>query len=130
MNGKERVLAALRLEKPDRVPYMELAVDGSLVQKILGNLPATAKNIVEALKLDGYGANVYPQLAARFGSAGNGEMHYVGGKIRGSQDMDLAVPGDVWKDAGNFDHVKRLVEEIGKTHGCLRPPILGWIRCC
>jgi hypothetical protein len=36
MNSRERVLAALRREEPDRVPYCELAVDRALAQRLMG----------------------------------------------------------------------------------------------
>lgn len=36
MSPRERVMAALRLEVPDRVPFCELAVDRALAQKLLG----------------------------------------------------------------------------------------------
>jgi hypothetical protein len=32
MASRQRVLAALRLEKPDRVPYLEIGVDPALAQ--------------------------------------------------------------------------------------------------
>lgn len=125
MNSKQRVLAAMQLQEPDRVPYVELGIDGRVTSKILGDKPLTASNIVKELKLDAYGANVYPQLAAEYGSAGDGDVHYVGGKLTGSQDLHLAVPGDAWKDPANFDHVKRLVEEIGQTHAVFAATNIG-----
>lgn len=36
MNSSERVMAALRREIPDRVPYLEIAVDQSLAQELMG----------------------------------------------------------------------------------------------
>ena len=36
MNPRERVLAALNGEEPDRVPYCELGIDRSLAQKLMG----------------------------------------------------------------------------------------------
>lgn len=125
MNSKERVLAALNLKEPDRVPYMELGIDGRIARQVIGDNPETVTNIVNALKLDGYGATVYPLLAAEYGSAGDGDVHYVGGKLTGSEDIGLAVPGDVWKDIKNFDHVKRLVEEIGDTHAVFAATNIG-----
>ena len=34
MNARQRVLAALRREEPDRVPYCELAIDRALARGI------------------------------------------------------------------------------------------------
>ena len=36
MNSRERVLAALAGDEPDRVPYCELGVDRALAQKLMG----------------------------------------------------------------------------------------------
>jgi uroporphyrinogen-III decarboxylase len=37
MTSRERVLAALRLEKPDRVPYLEIGIDPALAEQLLGH---------------------------------------------------------------------------------------------
>jgi hypothetical protein len=42
MTSRERVLAALQRRQPDRVPYLELFVDRSLAQKLLGWSEAVA----------------------------------------------------------------------------------------
>ena len=36
MSSRDRVLAALRREEPDRVPYCELGVDRALAQTLMG----------------------------------------------------------------------------------------------
>jgi hypothetical protein len=36
MNSRERVLAALRGEELDRVPYCEIGIDRALAQKLMG----------------------------------------------------------------------------------------------
>ncbi len=36
MTSRERVLAALRREEPDRVPHCELGIDRALAQKLMG----------------------------------------------------------------------------------------------
>jgi len=39
MNSRERVLATLKMQKPDRVPFVEMTVDNVFIQKYLGNNP-------------------------------------------------------------------------------------------
>ena len=60
MNSRERVLAALNRQEPDRVPYCELAVDRALAQVLMGwgkpqgqaaNLEANAYSVDEANNL-------------------------------------------------------------------------------
>lgn len=49
MNSRERVLAALRREEPDRVPYCELGVDPALARKLMGwGGPITQARNIEA----------------------------------------------------------------------------------
>ena len=36
MNARERVMAALRREEPDRVPYCELGIDRALARQLMG----------------------------------------------------------------------------------------------
>ena len=36
MNSRERVLAALRLEPVDKIPYVELHADKALISRLLG----------------------------------------------------------------------------------------------
>lgn len=57
MNGRERVLAALRLDQPDRVPIIETSVDPKVIEGIVpgGDMPA----FVEALDLDAIGSGPY-----------------------------------------------------------------------
>ena len=43
MNSRERVLAALRCQQPDRVPYCELGIDRALAQKLMGWGPGTSQ---------------------------------------------------------------------------------------
>ncbi len=45
MNSLERVLAALNLEKVDKVPYVELHVDRELVCRLLDRTEPTGRRI-------------------------------------------------------------------------------------
>ncbi len=57
MNGYERVLTALRLGQPDRVPIVETSIDPKVIDGIVpgGDVPA----LVEALDLDAIGCGPY-----------------------------------------------------------------------
>ena len=60
MNSRERVLTALKLQKPDRVPFMELGIDYDIGARILGKNDYTQFELAEFLKLDGIGTTCYP----------------------------------------------------------------------
>lgn len=111
MNSKERVLCALRGEKPDKTPFMELAVDN-----IFGGIPYTYENIVNILGLDGFGERIYPKIYVETKTGSDGVDYITGGKITGSADMGTVDPGDAWKDDRNFDNFRRVVDAIGKEH--------------
>ncbi|MHA1688789.1 MAG: uroporphyrinogen decarboxylase family protein [Promethearchaeota archaeon] len=50
MNSIERVLAALNLEITDRVPIHTIAVDGNLVDEVIGKNPKTAFDLINDLR--------------------------------------------------------------------------------
>lgn len=108
MTSKERVLTALRGEKPDKVPFIELSVNN-----IFAGEPYTYENIVNILGLDGYGERIYPKIYVNTKRDSEGRDIIVGGKITGSADMHMVDPGDAWKDERNFDHFRRMVDAIG-----------------
>jgi hypothetical protein len=39
MTSKERILAALKRQEPDRVPFCELAIDRALAERLMGGPP-------------------------------------------------------------------------------------------
>jgi len=51
MNQKERVICALELKQPDRIPVLEWSVDERIRKKIIKN--STILDVVEYLDLDG-----------------------------------------------------------------------------
>lgn len=53
MNGYERMMAAIRLREPDRVPIMEWSIHPNVIQGICPG--GTIYDLVEALDLDGIG---------------------------------------------------------------------------
>jgi len=56
MTPRERVLAALRLEQPDRVPWVDNGIDDRLQIQIMGGTNFTPGDLCRKLKLDGFGA--------------------------------------------------------------------------
>jgi uroporphyrinogen-III decarboxylase len=50
MTNKERILAALNLEKPDRVPTHTVSLDGNLVDEIFGKPKKNAFDVMQEMK--------------------------------------------------------------------------------
>jgi len=114
MNSRERVMAALRREVPDRVPYLEIGVDQSLAQELMGwprsgsvtggslkKNPYTveeAKALSRKLGMD----NVYFVLRAPdvaiLGTGKDGRTFPVDGRIKSEADLELIRLPDPTQD--------------------------------
>jgi len=114
MSSRERVMAALRREEPDRVPYCELAVDRALAQQIMGwgqptsqaaNLEANAYTIEEAkalatrLQLDNLCFVMRAPVYARKLPGQDGRLFYGDGLIQTDADFDKLELPDPHNDA-------------------------------
>lgn len=128
VTGRERVLAALRQEEPDRVPYMELLVDEGFGLRLLGRPPAAAPPLMSgtapvtcaffggqsyepvelaaAMGLDGYCMSIQPRIYFATKVAG-GQTYVVDGLIKRRADLklvDLPDPDDerIYEPAREF----------------------------
>ena len=114
MNSRERVMAALRREIPDRVPYVEIAVDQSLAQELMG-WPRTGSATGGSLKKNPYTVeeakalsrklgmdNIYFVLRAPdfaiTGTGKDGRIFPVDGRIKNEADLELIRLPDPKKD--------------------------------
>lgn len=110
MNSRERILAALALKQPDRVPFADYAED-SIRKKIMGreNFSAVefAKTIgFDAINLDqDYTAPVFCRKQII-----NGREYLLDGMIKTDRDLDLMVFPDPM-DESFYDPAKRFIEE-------------------
>ena len=114
MNSRERVMAALRREIPDRVPYLEIGVDQSLAQELMGwpksgsatggslkKSPFTveeAKALSRKLGMD----NIYYVLRAPdmsiLGTGKDGRTFPVDGRIKSEADLQRIQLPDPTRD--------------------------------
>lgn len=114
MNSRERVLAALRREQPDRVPYCELGVDRSLAERIMGwgqpmsqasNLEANAYTVEEAkalaarLKMDNISYVLRAPVYTHKVPGKDGRLFYGEGMIRSEADLELLKLPDPHADS-------------------------------
>ena len=125
MTSRERVLAALRREEPDRVPYCELAVDRALARQLMdwggptsqaADLETNtygvqeAKAIAAALKIDNIGYILRAPVYAQKVPGIDGRLFYGEGLIHSEADMamlDLPDPYDDALYAGAEEFVKQ-----------------------
>lgn len=122
MCSRERVLAALRREVPDRVPYCELGVDRSLAARLMGwNEPLSQAASLEA---NSYTAEEAKAVAARLGADNicfvlrapvfadkvpgiDGRLFYGDGQIKSEADLErLQLPDptsdELYREAEQF----------------------------
>jgi len=113
-SSRERLMAALRREQPDRVPYHEFPIDQALAQKLMGWTPGKtetggtlkknpytleeSKAIARHLGADNIGfilrAPDYPIL----GTGKDGRTFPVDGKIKTEKDLEIIQLPDPRKD--------------------------------
>lgn len=133
MNARERVLAALRREEPDRVPYCELAVDRALAQRLLGwgepesqaaNLEANAYNVEEAkavaafLHQDNISCVLRAPIYAHKEAGKDGRLFYGKGMIETAADIAKIVLPDPYDDA-LYAEAETFARQKGEYAACL-----------
>jgi uroporphyrinogen-III decarboxylase len=130
VNSKQRVLTALKLGKPDKVPFMELGIDYAMGQQLLKKDEYTPIELAKFLHLDGIGTGCYPNLYAKRETKGN-RSHIVGGMIETRDNLSMIKLTDP-KAPEMYENLKRYVEEYGKdlaifgaTNIGLDPVLLG-----
>lgn len=114
MNSRERVLAALRGEEPDRVPYCEVGIDRALAQKLMGwgepksqarNLEVNqytleeAKAIASFLKLDNLSYLMRAPVYAHRLPGQDGRLFYGEGMIQTEADLATLELPDPYDDS-------------------------------
>jgi uroporphyrinogen decarboxylase len=128
MNSRERVLAALRGEEPDRVPYCELGIDRSLAQKLMGwgepqsqahNLEVNqytleeAKTIASFLKFDNLSYVLRAPVYAQKSAGQDGRLFYGEGMIRTEADLETLELPDPYDDS-LYTEAEKFVRQKGE----------------
>ena len=108
MTSRERVLAALRCEEPDRVPYCEFWIDPDMARALMGwpagagetGLSAQeAKALAARLGMDNILYVLRPPIYARTAVGQDGRVFYGDGKIKSLADLSLLALPDPCDEA-------------------------------
>lgn len=133
MKSRERVLASLRREEPDRVPYCELGIDRALAQRLMGwgepisqaaDLEANlytvdeAKAIASRLGLDNIAFVLRAPIYAHKIAGQDGRLFYGEGMIRSEADLDLIQLPDPTDDA-LYEEAAAFAAQKGEYAACL-----------
>jgi hypothetical protein len=109
------VLAALRLEEPDAVPWVELAVDWNLGRKVTGlAAEASVFELTRALGMDavGYWGCLCP-YSVKMAAASTGRGFVTGGAIGSEADLDKLNLPDL-EGLGRYEEAARFLEGAGE----------------
>lgn len=108
MNSRERVLAALHLQQPDQVPFVD-SIDLAIAKKIMGKDEFSKVELARKLHMDSaYIEDYFPPLFALRQEIG-GINEVVGGMIKTEADLAIMKFPDP-NDPAFYDPVKRFVE--------------------
>ena len=88
MIPRDRVLTALRRGQPDRVPFLEAAVDSEIQRRLMGRDDFSPAELAESLGLDGFCVDMTPPIFARR-EWRSGKEFVLDGLIRSPDDLDL-----------------------------------------
>jgi hypothetical protein len=133
MIPRERVLAALRGDEPDQVPYCEFGIDRALAQRLMGwagqpgqaadlernpfSLPETLQ-IAERLRLDNISYVLRAPVYARKAAGQDGRLFYCEGLIRTEADLPrLQLPDP--HDEALYAGAAALARRKGDYAACL-----------
>ena len=133
MTSRERVLAALRREEPDRVPYCEFAVDRALAQQFMGwggpstqkaDLEANVYNVEEAkaiasfLHQDNIVYVLRAPIYAHKHAGLDGRLFYGAGMIENERDLERIVLPDPHDDA-LYEEAAAFAAQKGDYAACM-----------
>lgn len=120
MNSRERVLAALHLKEPDRVPFMDF-VDTTVKREIMGTEKIDEVKLAKKIGMDAiyfvdyttplFCKNPYGKADTAKAYGMTGETEFIGeGLIRTEKDLDkIVLPNP--RDEDFYDPAKRFMEK-------------------
>lgn len=137
MISRERVLATLRGDEPDRIPYFEIGIDRALAQELMGweepesraidletNLYSVdeAKAISSLLKMDNIYYFMCAPIYARTQRGQDGRPFYGDGMIQAEADLSLLQFPDPYDEA-LYTEAEEFVNQKERYAACFVAPI-------
>ena len=109
MNSRQRILAALALKQPDRVPFADYCED-EMRSKLLGKTKFSAAEFAQEIGFDAININDYCAPVFCEKRELKGHSYLLDGLIKNDKDLDLIVFPDP-RAPGFFDPLKRFIED-------------------
>lgn len=124
MTSRDRVLAALAGDVPDRVPFMEWYFDLEIGRPLLGRDSYTREDVAEFLQMDGLGVYRPPPIYSKRAVSSAGHNYELGGLLRTRSDLSMIdLPSIV--DGVFLDPVREFVERNGGRYATFVGTHLG-----
>lgn len=112
MTGKQRVLMALNLEQPDRVPFMDMVVP-RMQKAIMGTDDFDLVELAHKLNMDAIWYDFFPPVFARKQMQDGMEI-VLDGLIKSRKDLSLIQLPDP-HDPAFYDGAKKFIEKYGNS---------------
>lgn len=125
MTSRERVMAALSRQKPDRVPFVEVHVDRELGQALLGKKEFQPCELAEMLGLDALGFTWYPPLCAELTTSETGLDYVSSGLLRSRSDLSRIQLNDP-RRSREREMAERFVEANRGDRALFCATNIGW----
>jgi hypothetical protein len=109
MNSRQRMLAALLLKQPDRVPFADI-IDQTVKERLMGCKGFTETEFAVTLGLDAVGIDDYAAPIFCRTQESAGREYIVDGLIKSGQDLHLMKFPDP-NDSCFYDQAKRFVDQ-------------------
>ncbi len=123
MNSRERVLAALRREQPDRVPWVEGGIDLPMQRKLMGRDDFLPEELNEALGLDNINAILRPPIFADV-EVHDGIEFLTTPQIHSRADLESVVFPDP-EDPAFYREAEKLVRRVDGKYAIAASMRLG-----
>jgi hypothetical protein len=109
MNSRERMMTALSLKQPDRVPFADI-VDQTVKEKLMGSTGFTETEFASFLGLDAIGIDDYAAPIFCRTAESEGREFVIDGLIKSDQDLHLMKFPDPGDDSF-YDQARRFIDQ-------------------
>jgi len=125
MTSKERVLCALKLGQPDRVPFAETGMDPGVLAALFGKQSADRIYVAEQLGLDILSFSLRPPLCVNEITLPDGRTWQTGGRLHVRKDLEILESLQDPTDPALYSELETLVRRNGGRRAIVGQTRLG-----
>ena len=126
VTSKERVLCALHLDQPDRVPFAEQQIERPVLTALFGErLAADPLYVAEQLGLDVVTFGLFPPLCVHETKLPDGRSYQTGGRLHTRKDLELLEALSDPTDPALYTELETLIRRNGGRRAVVGKTRLG-----